>query len=312
MGVTLDDVRFLVEARAAGVDFARTLTIGRQQFYLSPDDLDEASRLFPDPAAARAVLAGEAGSTTGGGGPVTYADGLFALLGAAQVDSLDLSDFEGATLLHDLNQPVPPQLHGRYDLVYDGGSLEHVFAFPTAIRSCMEMVKVDGHLLVQSPTNNWCGHGFYQFSPELYFRVLAPENGFVVEQMVAVELDGRGRWFSVKDPARVGRRVELRNHTPTNLMVRARRVDGVTPFASTPQQSDYARAWDRSPAPAPPPAPTATAPLTRLVRAGGRVRGEVRAWLAGQGRSRPLTLSDRRFYTPVGGGPRRRPRARRR
>src|SRR5574341_140267 len=49
------------------------------------------------------------------------------LLGAETVQAMDVSDHEGAQIIHDLNRPIPPSLRGRFDMVLDGGTLEHVF-----------------------------------------------------------------------------------------------------------------------------------------------------------------------------------------
>jgi 2-polyprenyl-3-methyl-5-hydroxy-6-metoxy-1,4-benzoquinol methylase len=57
--------------------------------------------------------------------------------------------------------------------VFDGGTLEHIFDYPTAIKNCMKMVKPGGHLLLTTPANNWFGHGFYQFSPELFYSFVS-------------------------------------------------------------------------------------------------------------------------------------------
>ena len=121
---------------------------------------------------------------------------LFQSLGASSVDSMDNSDFEGARLVHDLNQPIPADWKGRYDAVIDGGTLEHVFNFPVALRNVMEMVQPGGRLFIHNCANNLCGHGFYQFSPELFFRVLSPANGFQMQHCVAVEYGVRRRWFA--------------------------------------------------------------------------------------------------------------------
>ena len=87
-----------------------------------------------------------------------FADDVLLPLGY-HVDSMDASDYEGANIVHDLNLPIPPALRERYDLVWDGGTLEHIFNFPVAIFNAMHMVKVGGHLLLETPTNNQCGHG---------------------------------------------------------------------------------------------------------------------------------------------------------
>ena len=147
-----------------------------------------------------------------------------------------------------MNQPVPDRLRGAFDTVIDGGTLEHVFNFPTAIKNCMELVRVGGHVLLHTPANNFCGHGFYQFSPELYFRVFSAENGFRLERMIAHEAYPHSPWYEVADPAQVGARVELigSDHRVL-LLIRARRIAETTIFAKPPQQSDYSVAWAGGP-----------------------------------------------------------------
>ncbi len=45
-----------------------------------------------------------------------YTDSLLAALGASHVEALDASNDEGATRLHDLNEPIPAAWHGQFDL----------------------------------------------------------------------------------------------------------------------------------------------------------------------------------------------------
>ena len=72
-------------------------------------------------------------------------------LGAEEVSSMDFSDYEQSELVHDLNEPIPSEWRGRYDFVLDGGTLEHVFNFPCAIRNAMELVAVGGHFYGEQP-----------------------------------------------------------------------------------------------------------------------------------------------------------------
>ncbi len=172
-----------------------------------------------------------------------YSEAFWDMLGAKTLHTFDASKFEGATHVHDMNQPIPAEWKEAYDVVCDVGTLEHVFNFPVAIRNCMEMVKPGGCFFAQTPANNYFGHGFYQFSPELFFRVLSPQNGFHVEHCVAVEQGPRRRWFAVTDPEAARARVTLINSSPVILFVWARRIEVKPLFQETPQQSDYAVAW---------------------------------------------------------------------
>ncbi|MGV3658729.1 MAG: class I SAM-dependent methyltransferase [Prosthecobacter sp.] len=175
-----------------------------------------------------------------------YAETFFHRLGAERVDSLDRSAYQSSTLCRDLNDPPPPTTEEGYDLVYDGGTLEHVFHFPNAIANCMSLVKVGGHFMASVPANQWHGHGFYQFSPELFFRVLSPENGFeIVRIYLAENAVFPGRIFRVMDPNETGVRALFSSPKPLLLLVWAKRIAAVTPFAQWPQQSDYSARWEK-------------------------------------------------------------------
>jgi hypothetical protein len=237
MGINTNAVRFLLFARELGVSFERALTVGRQNLFVHVDDLCKVFHEFSLPMTedeARDV------HLTAGG----FVESLLRRLGAEIVESTDASSYEGASILHDMNLPVEPHLHQRFTAVIDSGTLEHVFNFPQAIRNCMEMLSLGGHYLAITPANNFLGHGFYQFSPELYFRVFSQENGFDSPRVFIYEDVAPFRWFEVRDPEAARSRVELRNYRETYLMVIARRAKIVNLFERFPQQSDYVTAWD--------------------------------------------------------------------
>lgn len=318
MGMTLQTCRFLIEARQEGDIPERVLTLGRQSLWVSPERL---LRLLDTvyPRSDEATRQRWLEALT----PVSRRfEALLRLLGASTIEAADASGYEGADLIHDFNQPLPAAWEQRYDWVLDGGTLEHVFNFPVALANCLRLLRENGRLFLFTPANNYCGHGFYQFSPELFFRVLTPENGFQLERLEAVvdtagfsRLLGvkyafpiTGRRYAVADPDQVGERVLLVNRLPTLLFVQARRVALVEPLRQPPQQSDYVRHWaNRSP-----PQPLAQSPR-------GRVLGErlVRwlgehfcretlprlAWFLDPLRRwrffRRLSFANRRFYRPV-------------
>jgi SAM-dependent methyltransferase len=236
MGLDINAVQFLIAARKEGVEFGDVLTLGRQDLNVYPAKMRE---ILARHGYAIDAFAPEARDTG-------FAEPVFKTLGARKVSSLDVSDFEGAEVVHDLNKPLPPEFKDRFDLVYDGGTLEHVFNFPVALQTCMEMLRPEGRLIIHTGTNNWCGHGFYQFSPELFFRAFSPENGFEMERMVAHRVGPYGRWYEVSDPSAIRSRVEVLSFTPLQLLVRARRSKVTPIFAVTPQQSDYTPRWDEN------------------------------------------------------------------
>lgn len=239
MGLNLNSVKLLFEAKAAGVCFEKTLTLGRQSFYCSPEVFNELKSKFGYPLTGWVPTLSDS----------YFAEPFFHLLGAREVGALDNSAYEGAQFTHDMNRPIPSELFARFDAVIDGGTLEHIFNFPVAIRNCMEMIKCGGHLLMITPINNYCGHGFYQFSPELFYRILSSENGFSVERVVAWEEGPSPEYFAVDDPAVIRRRIELVNQSPVLMFIQAKKIRQVQAF-STPQQSDYVILWEKPAAPA--------------------------------------------------------------
>jgi hypothetical protein len=236
MGLSIHGTKSLLYAKTQGVCFTRTATIGRQELHLSKDDLRTNLLEFGYTEAAYDVndLMGKAGG---------FAEPFLEALGAIDICSFDSSEYEGASNVHDFNSPIDESFKNRFTAVIDGGTLEHIFNFPVAIKNCMEMVEVGGHFIGITPANNFLGHGFYQFSPELFFRIFSKPNGFRIVRMIMFENQPGAEWFEVADPEAIRERVSLVNTQPTNLLVLAEKVESVQIFATQPQQSDYVALW---------------------------------------------------------------------
>lgn len=234
MGLNLHSIRLLFESGSSGVFSGKTLTLGRQFFACHPQVF---ARL-----AGKYGYAGSEFEWVWKAGP-KYADDFLRMLGSDQVTSMDFSGYEGAELVHDMNKSIDQANASKYDVVLDGGTLEHIFNVPVAIKNLMDLVRVGGRLLLITPINNFCGHGFYQFSPEFFYRVFSERNGFAIERAILWEENGDPVFFSVRDPAEVKRRIELSNRFPIHLFVQAVKLRSVEQLV-TPQQSDYVTLWD--------------------------------------------------------------------
>src|ERR1700761_8004235 len=114
----------LLDASRAGLPMDKVLTIGRQALFLHPSELRQIRKVCP--GALPNYRWGE------------YADRFFAeCLHAREIKSLDYSSYEGADVLHDLNKPIPDSWYGKYDVVIEAGTLEHIFNFPVAVANLM-------------------------------------------------------------------------------------------------------------------------------------------------------------------------------
>jgi SAM-dependent methyltransferase len=147
------------------------LLLGRQNLDVTYQGLLE---LLPRAGVTPAVAEGAANQRTG---LATDTD-FFRLLGVGEVSALDVSAFEGADIVADLNYPVDASLHGRFGLIFDGGTAEHVFDTRQCFMNVANMLRPGGRVIHSSPVNNHVNHGFYQFSPTLFFDYYAA-NGFV-------------------------------------------------------------------------------------------------------------------------------------
>lgn len=101
---------------------------------------------------------------------------LFLAFGFDRYDDIDFNDDEGCNIIHDLNRPIPAQYHGQYDLVFEAGTLEHLFDIRTAFENIMRLVKVGGTIFHFSPLT-WINHGFYNFSLTVFYDAYRA-NGF--------------------------------------------------------------------------------------------------------------------------------------
>ena len=239
MGVIYEFASLMAAARKKGTCFDQVVTLGHQTQCLSPREIKE--------------LASTLSSNNNLDGSLKqlenqeYIDELLkSLFEARSVTSIDYSNYENSDIIHDMNLPLPERYFEKYDIVIDGGTLEHIFNFPVAIANCMNLLKAGGSFFSFTPANNHMGHGFYQFSPELFYRIFRPENGFEIQDVIlashpypSVELSSNINLYRVVDPARVRQRVGLVNRSPVMMMVHAIRKEIVPPFGTYPIQSDY-------------------------------------------------------------------------
>jgi len=238
MGLDLHTLRFVMDAWENGADFSEVATLGRQHINVSRETYVK--------EAARYGVPTDSASVEDAFSEYPFCDGIMRQLGARTPYSIDGSEFEGATHVADMNEALPTEMSGRFTTMIDGGALEHIFDVKQTFRNVGAMLVTGGHFLSINVANNFMGHGFYQFSPELFFRAFSRENGFEIEEMILTETNDDGIWYDVIDPAVAGRRVQLVNNSKTYIMMRARKIADVEMFTKAPQQSDYQEiAWKK-------------------------------------------------------------------
>jgi hypothetical protein len=296
VGIKTSVAALLVRARERGASFTRTATIGRQSLTV--------------PVAALAALARRRGiaepdwSTFA---PDGYCEDFFRLfLGTETLVSFDASGYQNATVVHDFNMPVPKAYHQLFEAVFDGGTMEHIFDIKQVLSNYMALPKIGGDVHICTNANNLCGHGFYQFSPEFFYRVFSEANGFRIEQVCMIETpfhlvekSARQRIFEAADPMSVGKRMVIVTDKPVSIYVHARRIAARPLFAESPYQSDYRAEWTAHCA-------EGTSPSQPQAQVGQVARGYTFSYLSGWQalrrwhlQRRKNSLRNRKWFKPL-------------
>jgi Methyltransferase domain len=224
MGIDIHALQLLRWASFKSNGLGEVATIGRQGVHIPPGEL---GKTIPIPADYQY--------------PQYCEDLLVKAFGAERVDSFDNSDFEGCTYVADLGKPlVPPR---QYDTIIDAGCLEHIFDVPQALRNVSSLCAAGGQILHCLPANNYCGHGFWQFSPELFFSLYSAANGYSETQVFVVSTDDEKVWYEVI-PSSNGRRVVI--WSDSSLYVLCRTVKQGDFSHDNVQQSDYVFLWNKA------------------------------------------------------------------
>lgn len=178
-----------------------------------------------------------------------YSEQFFRSLGFSKVDSLDVSDFEGASVILDLSKPVDPKKAPKFDVVYDGGTTEHVFDLPTAWRNIDAMLKPGGVLIGHSPCNNWINHGFYQITPEAVYGFWQAAMGYEVLDVKLQPLRPQlvNRIATTTNPNETGVRPRIQGNLPSDapviLAYAVRKPKKRKAGAKDVYQTDYKERW---------------------------------------------------------------------
>ncbi len=173
MGLTAASVRAILAESIRRPYKGLVLTLGVQDIFLTKDEFTAIAGEFGEYLLTKFNLSEK---------PELAADDFisdkcfFASLGFSETIRLDASDYEGAEIVHDLNVPLnetstatSDAIIGSCDVVINGGTIEHVFNIPNALRNIFTLLKVGGRVIhCVAPSSNHMDHGFYMFSPTLF------------------------------------------------------------------------------------------------------------------------------------------------
>jgi hypothetical protein len=197
MGLDLFAIDLFVRQFPTGNEKRRLVTLGRQDCYFTALDVE---RLLARHGIAHElpIEAGSRGENFAWMSPerrqntkrFIVPERLFQLLGfrAGNIESLDYSDFEGASIIADLNQPIHNRYCGAFDIVFDSGTIEHVFSTKDSFQNTLRLCKAGGFIVHLTPVD-MINHGLYNFNAGAFDDIYSANGCERIESaMIAVAL----------------------------------------------------------------------------------------------------------------------------
>lgn len=219
MALTFHAFKFLEKLKKDNLNFGETLTIGRINNLLEKEDFKLLNIQIDQNVYADKLLKQH-----------------FNLL---SLNALDYSSFEDADIIYDLNIPLENP-NKQFNTIIDFGTSEHVFNVTECLKNISNLCKINGHIVHCLPANNNCGHGFWQFSPELFFSIYDNRNGFDETEIFLINLFDKKNWYKI-NKQKIGERLELNSKEPLYLLVKTKKI-GKNLYQNI-NQSDYEQQW---------------------------------------------------------------------
>ena len=230
MGIDIHTLNFLRYVKKKKV-FGATATLGKQELHIKHDQLKslikkDCEYLNKDPSEMEKS---------------DYADHLLNFLFlSSKVDSFDFSTYENANKIYNLNEPIKNELlMNYYDTVIDVGTSQYIFDIKNLYKNIINLTKVGGQIIHVLPANNFCGFGFFQFSPEFYLSLYSEKNGFINTEIFIAELTNLRSWFKVKkfDDHEIR---QIISDKPAYVLVRTEKINNDQEFKNIIYR-DYSR-----------------------------------------------------------------------
>ena len=232
MGIDLTALRALFLMKRLNLcDFAKTVTLGRHEIFFSKEEYQYVKKRSGVNIKYDYEFS-----------PFSFQEKLLRAFGAAEPVSIDASDYEKANIIHNFNAQVPVNLHQKFSLFLDFGSMEHIFDVKQVLRNIGLLLEVGGHALVLTDANGNAGHGLYQFSPEFFYSAFSEKNGFSDTVVCLIDKKNSRTWLMIKPPKLARGRVNIPTAKQYYVLCLTRKVANVGDVVV--EQSDYVdAAW---------------------------------------------------------------------
>jgi hypothetical protein len=169
VGLHKQMVRFIIREAKFSPIRGTVLLLGRQTIHLTPDRFSELMReeeMQFDPSIPLTLDSYTRASQGKGFISDTY---LFKVLGADKVIAIDVSDYEGAEIVHNLDTPIPAELEGKFDFICNGSVFDNMFNPIVGLTNSSRLLAPRGRVIHFEHASNYTNAAYLQFSPNWFF-----------------------------------------------------------------------------------------------------------------------------------------------
>ena len=110
--------------------------------------------------------------------------------------SFDKNNYEDCDVVLDFENDF--DYNEKFDIFFDGGSLQHIYNIPKAINNIIKLTKINGKIIHTVTFNNFQGFGLYQISPEILSSIYSEKNGFSDTSLYLVNNLNDKYWYRIQ------------------------------------------------------------------------------------------------------------------
>ena len=195
MGLTSANLKFILKKSKKYKFKGPVMTFGNQDIYAYEDDIKKWAKneniFLKSPRVILYSTSGDVSKINKETKKYIHAKTFFEFIGINKNNYYDIDKFpfDKPRIIHDLQYPIDSKFHNFFNLVIDSGTLEHIFDIRSVMENIVRITKRGGFVLQFIPAQNFLNHGFYQFSPTLFYDFYT-SNGFEIIESYIVEVRG--------------------------------------------------------------------------------------------------------------------------